>query len=139
VIMTSPTEQTVEDYVTFFQGQLYRAEILAVIVRESPGQVFPRLLSLMAHPESPPARHPPSAAPLPEPVAPPQTDRRPCNCFSVDLHGFTREYAALYLRRVRMSWAVKNSYSWTFIHGRRPDADAESVPCAWDCVDAREE
>jgi hypothetical protein len=116
--MNSSTSQTVQYYVTFFEGQLSADEVLNVILHEPPTEVFPHLLSLVSEPEPPAIPFVPEPAIVPHPSSNCQTDRSADNRFSVNLHGFTREYAALYLRRVLMSWAIKNNYSCTFIHGK---------------------
>jgi hypothetical protein len=117
--LPSSSNATIEYFATFFQGQLSITEIHSIIVQESPNRVFPCLLSLCRKP----APMPSVSSPQPTGILPaiPEKSRggeTSCNRFSVDLHGFTREYATLYLRRVLMSWAIKNNYEWTFIHGK---------------------
>jgi hypothetical protein len=117
--LPSSAHATIEYFATFFQGQLSIAEIRSILVQESPNRVFPCLLSLCRKPTIMPVVSSQELTEIPQPI--PEKSRSgdtSCNRFSVDLHGFTREYAALYLRRALMSWAIKNNYEWTFIHGK---------------------
>jgi hypothetical protein len=123
--MTTPSafDQTVAYFSAFFQNQISGDRIRAIVIAnaDSPALVFPNLLSIVQQPGVDPA--PPSPIPAPissaADISTHSEDDDPISShFSIDLHGFTKEYAALYLRRILLSWAIKKNYTWTIIHGK---------------------